>query len=160
MRTRTLGRGRGRLQRGFVARHLAAFVAWFIVSRAPRYVFAQDDTSVVLERAIDSSRLLQAVGSMNRLLEVLRSSYCTDSDSVCDAFESTMREVWSTFASSAICGFGTDGDATWTSISTTNTQGAFAILLNKCSSPWLGDLEKEVLTLSATFLAQATFVQT
>jgi len=152
MRTRTLGRGR----RGFVARELAAFVAWCIVSRAPRYIFAQDDTSVVIERAIDSSRLLEAVGAMNKLLEVLRSSYCTDGDSVCDAFESTKREVWSTFASSAICGFGTDGDATWTSISTTNTQGAFAILLNKCSSPWFGDLENQVLTLSATFLAQAS----
>ena len=131
-------------------------MAWCIVSCAPRYVFARDDTSVVLERAIDSSRLLQAVGAMNNLLEVLRSSYCADSDSVCDAFEGTKRDVWSTFASSAICGFGTDGDATWTSISTTSTQGAFAILLNKCSSPWFGDLENQVLTLSATFLAQAS----
>ena len=135
-----------------------AVVVWCVIAHATvRRAFAQDDTSVVLERAIVSSRLLQAIGAMDSLLNVLRSSFCTDSESVCTAFDSTERDVWLTFATGAICGYGTDADAAWTAISkTTNTQDTFIFLLQKCASPWFGDLENEVLELSATFLAQAS----
>ena len=39
-----------------------------------------------------------------------------------------------------------------TAIDRTNTRGGFAELLSLCSSPWLGDLEAEVVDLASLVL--------
>ena len=117
---------------------------------------AEDDASVVIERAIASSRMLQATGVIERLFATLRESLCVNAEEKCARYDEATREAWSTFARNEICGVGIDEEEMLSDISQTNTQGAFAVMLSKCASPWFGDLERGALTLSATALARAS----
>ena len=117
-----------------------------------------DAVSDAVERAISRSRGLQAYGALDRLLERLREATCAANAETCESvYESMRRELWMTLGRDAIgCGVGEDENATWSAIDETNTQGGFATLLGECVRPFLGDLEAEVLSLSATFLKRVS----
>ena len=115
-----------------------------------------DEYAVAIERAIIASNGLQAVGAFERLLERLLGSYCAEEEESCAAYEASRKQLWLSFAEQAICGAGSDAESTWTAISKTNIQGAFAILLGECATPWYGDLEEELLNISTEFLALAS----
>ena len=133
-----------------------AFVVLFVLCAR---LVAADEYASTVARAISSSRGLQAIGAVDGLLEHLRMSLCGEDEAGCELYEKARKDLWLSLGRDAICGVGEDEEKTWTDIDRTNTQGGFAALLSLCSSPWLGDLEAEVVNLASTFLAQASLTR-
>ena len=152
---------RRRRDRRAVERLHRAFVLLLVVvsSRSLARPVAADEYSATVERAISRSGGLQAIGAVDGLLEHLRVSLCEGDEAGCALYETARKDLWLSLGRDAICGAGEDEEATWTAIDRTNTQGGFAVLLSLCSSPWLGDLEAEVVDLASSFLARASLTR-
>ena len=152
---------RRRRDRRAVERLHRAFVALLVLvsSRSLARPVAADEYSATVERAISRSGGLQAIGAVDGLLEHLRVSLCEGDEAGCALYETARKDLWLSLGRDAICGTGQDEEATWTAIDRTNTQGGFAELLSLCSSPWLGDLEAEVVDLASSFLARASLTR-
>jgi len=152
---------RRRRDRRAVERLHRAFVLLLVVvsSRSLARPVAADEYSATVERAISRSGGLQAIGAVDGLLEHLRVSLCEGDEAGCALYETARKDLWLSLGRDAICGAGEDEEATWTAVDRTNTQGGFAVLLSLCSSPWLGDLEAEVVDLASSFLARASLTR-